>query len=189
VGVEDEWWETSYTKDAGGIITVNSDLNEPIHKVHTRALSLWRFLDTKIFSLPKEKQLAKILELKDHIIQRLNDDYQKLYFGRNMANQVVDLPFMTYQDVAYRMLALTCFSSRATSEDETTAATSTTEPVTFRWVHEDHLKRLYEFCVRTESRFARTVELQAQRVSTITGMLLFDVLLQFITFDILVIFG
>lgn len=35
-GVENELqWEQSYEKDAGGIITVTSELGEPIHKVRT----------------------------------------------------------------------------------------------------------------------------------------------------------
>ena len=51
-GVEEEQlWESSYTGSAGGIITVNSELGEPIHVVHNRCTELWRNMDNKYFSL------------------------------------------------------------------------------------------------------------------------------------------
>jgi fatty acid synthase subunit alpha len=36
-GVDGSQWEGTYTKDTGGIITVRSELGEPIHKVNNRA--------------------------------------------------------------------------------------------------------------------------------------------------------
>lgn len=39
-GVEDKLWEGTYTKETGGILTVRSELGEPIHKVATRAVKL-----------------------------------------------------------------------------------------------------------------------------------------------------
>jgi enoyl reductase-like protein len=48
-GVEDKDWESSYTGNAGGVLTVQSELGEPIHKVRacdfiagTFPRSLWR---------------------------------------------------------------------------------------------------------------------------------------------------
>jgi enoyl reductase-like protein len=38
-GVEDSPWEGTYTKPTGGILTVQSELGEPIHKVATRAVN------------------------------------------------------------------------------------------------------------------------------------------------------
>lgn len=78
-GVEKEaLWEQSYEGIAGGVITVRSELGEPIHKVATRGLLLWREFDREIFTLPPEKAAAKIAERKDYIIRRLNNDYQKV---------------------------------------------------------------------------------------------------------------
>ena len=42
-GVSDEIeWEHSYTGVAGGILTVQSELGEPIHKIATRGMVCWR---------------------------------------------------------------------------------------------------------------------------------------------------
>jgi len=60
----DSSWEESYEGVAGGIITVTSELGEPIHNVATRGVRLWHELDKTIFSLPREKQALKIAEKK-----------------------------------------------------------------------------------------------------------------------------
>lgn len=85
-------------------MTVLSELGEPIHKVATRGLELWRELDQQIFSLPADKVAQRIAEKKDYIIKRLNADFQKVYFGRKLDGRVVDLPEMTYYEVALRMV-------------------------------------------------------------------------------------
>jgi len=90
-GVTDEHWEKSYDGDAGGVVTVVSELGEPIHKVATRGIMLWKEFDQKFFSHPHVQQEKLILENKDYIIKRLNADYQKVYFGKKMDGSVVDL--------------------------------------------------------------------------------------------------
>ncbi|KAL1711802.1 hypothetical protein EV715DRAFT_278348 [Schizophyllum commune] len=46
--VDDKNWEDTYVKPPGGILTVRSELGEPVHKVATRAVKLWKELyDTK----------------------------------------------------------------------------------------------------------------------------------------------
>ena len=52
-GVEDSAWEG--IKPTGGILTVWSELGEPIHKVAMRAVKLWKEFDDTVFKLPKEK--------------------------------------------------------------------------------------------------------------------------------------
>jgi fatty acid synthase subunit alpha, fungi type len=95
-------WEKSYDNVVGGIATVRSELGEPIHKVATRGLLFWRDLDREIFSIsPKDKQAAKIEEKKQWIINTLNSDFQKVYFGRRSDGKVVDLQDMTYAEVTY----------------------------------------------------------------------------------------
>lgn len=84
-GIEsEEEWENSYHTSAGGIITVKSELGEPIHKVLTRGLEVWKDFDDQFFSLPSEKMVQKIAEKKQYIINRLNADFQKVYFGRTL---------------------------------------------------------------------------------------------------------
>jgi fatty acid synthase subunit beta len=106
VGVPDKDWEKSYEEDAGGVITVISELGEPIHKIATRGIRLWKEFDKKFFSLPGAQQEKAILENKDYIIKGLNADFQKVYFGRKRDGKVVDLDYMTYLEVT--LLCCTC---------------------------------------------------------------------------------
>jgi len=140
-GVESELhWEQSYEGVAGGIVTVRSELGEPIHKVATRGLLVWRDFDREFFSLPADKAAPKILERKDYIIKRLNDDFQKVYFGRKLDGTVVDLDEMTYQEVAYRMVDLMYIKGDG-------------KELKARWIHSDYMARVVDFAVRIEERF------------------------------------
>ncbi|KAI1806979.1 fatty acid synthase beta subunit [Daldinia bambusicola] len=109
-GLDDLEWEKTYQKPAGGggIITVRSEMGEPIHKLATRGVMFWAEMDQKIFSLPKEK---RILELKkkdtrEYIIRRINSDFQKPWFGLTTSGKAVDLQQMTYAEVVSRMIDL-----------------------------------------------------------------------------------
>ena len=84
-------WEVSYEGNAGGIVTVRSELGEPIHNVACRGLTTWRLFDQKYFLQPREKRSALILADKKWIIQQLNDNYQKPYFGRKTDGSVCDI--------------------------------------------------------------------------------------------------
>ena len=53
---EEHLWESTYDGVLGGVTTVVSELNEPIHMVATRGVLLWKELDTRIFALPAEKR-------------------------------------------------------------------------------------------------------------------------------------
>ncbi|KAJ3754689.1 hypothetical protein EV360DRAFT_11911, partial [Lentinula raphanica] len=52
-GVEDQQWEGTYARPTGGVLTVRSELGEPIHKVATRAVKLWKEFDDTVFKLPR----------------------------------------------------------------------------------------------------------------------------------------
>ncbi|CAN3357636.1 fatty acid synthase subunit beta [Diutina catenulata] len=105
-GVTDASWEQSFKKDTGGIVTVISEMGEPIHKIATRGVLLWKEFDETLFSLPKAKMVEALAKKKDYIIGRLNKDFQKPWFGQNAAGVACDLEDMTYQEVANRMLEL-----------------------------------------------------------------------------------
>ncbi|ODV81559.1 S-acyl fatty acid synthase thioesterase [Suhomyces tanzawaensis NRRL Y-17324] len=104
-GVPDDKWEQTYKKPTGGIITVLSEMGEPIHKIATRGVMFWKELDDTIFNLPKNKRVEALTKKKDYIIEKLNKDSQKPWFGKN-ASGVCDLQDMTYQEVALRMVEL-----------------------------------------------------------------------------------
>lgn len=107
-GVENESeWEKTYRGAVGGVITVQSELGEPIHKIATRGVLFWKELDEQVFALPRgEKRSEAVAKRKDWIIHKLNADYQKPYFGRKSDGHVAELHEMTYKEVAERMVEL-----------------------------------------------------------------------------------
>ncbi|KAJ3106179.1 3-oxoacyl-[acyl-carrier-protein] synthase [Phlyctochytrium bullatum] len=107
-GIADEsMWERTYKGVTGGIITVKSELGEPIHKIANRGVMFWREIDDTILSLPKEKRLPALIKKKDYIIKKLNEDFQKPWFGvKSDTGKPCDLHEMTYKEVAYRMIEL-----------------------------------------------------------------------------------
>lgn len=105
-GVDDSQWEKTYKGSAGGVITVRSEMGEPIHKLATRGVKFWAEMDQKIFSLDKKKRVAELKKQREYIIKKLNDDFQKVWFGKNSAGQTVDLEDMTYAEVVRRMVEL-----------------------------------------------------------------------------------
>ncbi|KAF8656258.1 hypothetical protein AX16_002694 [Volvariella volvacea WC 439] len=106
-GVDDNAWEGTYTKPTGGILTVRSELGEPIHKVATRGVKLWKEFDDTVFKLPKEKRAAWLAERRDEIISKLNRDFAKPWFGWKKDGSVAkDLGDMTYEETILRMIRL-----------------------------------------------------------------------------------
>lgn len=104
-GVPDNEWENTYKKPTGGILTVKSEMGEPIHKIATRAVKFWKEIDDTILSLPKNKMLEALTKKRDYIISKLNADYQKPWFGRN-AEGVCDIKDMTYFEIVERCIEL-----------------------------------------------------------------------------------
>ncbi|ORZ36810.1 hypothetical protein BCR44DRAFT_1498577 [Catenaria anguillulae PL171] len=136
-GVDDEAnWEQSYTKPTGGIITVRSELGEPIHKVATRGMMLWKELDDTVFTLPKDKRIAVLREKKAYIIDRLNKDAHRVWFGKKANGSVaMDLADMTYAEVVNRLVELTYL------------------PKLSRWIDPSYGSLLMDVLLRVEERF------------------------------------
>ncbi|MCJ1306830.1 beta subunit of fatty acid synthetase [Agyrium rufum] len=105
-GIDDQLWEKTYKGAAGGVITVRSEMGEPIHKLATRGVKFWAEMDQKIFSLDKAKRVPELKKQREYIIKKLNDDFQKVWFGRNATGEVVDLEDMTYAEIIRRMVDL-----------------------------------------------------------------------------------
>ncbi len=139
-GLEDYEWEKTYQGPAGGggIITVRSEMGEPIHKLATRGVIFWAEMDKNIFSLSKEKRREELKkkEVHDYIIRRLNDDFQKPWFGRTISGRAVDLDEMTYGEVICRMVELMFIRHQG------------------RWIDKSLAKLTGDFIRRVEQRFA-----------------------------------
>lgn len=137
-GLEDHEWEKTYKGTAGGVITVRSEMGEPIHKLATRGVLFWAEMDQKIFSLDKAKRIPELKKHRDYIIQKLNDDFQKPWFGRNKAGDCVDLEDMTYGEVLRRMVDLMYIKHQK------------------RWIDKSLTRLTGDFIRRIEERFADT---------------------------------
>jgi fatty acid synthase subunit beta len=135
-GLEDHEWEKTYKGPAGGVITVRSEMGEPIHKIANRGIKFWAEMDQKIFSLDKAKRVPELKKQREYIIQKLNDDFQKPWFGRNRAGECVDLEDMTYGEVVRRMVDLMFVKHQK------------------RWIDKTLAKLTGDFIRRIEERFS-----------------------------------
>lgn len=106
-GVVDAKWEGTYEKETGGILTVSSELGEPIHKIATRGVKLWKEFDNTVFAMPKDKRAAWLAERRAEIIEKLNKNFQKPWFGwKKNGKAAEDLSDMTYEETVLRMIRL-----------------------------------------------------------------------------------
>ena len=137
-GLNDNEWEKTYKGPAGGVITVRSEMGEPIHKLATRGVKFWAEMDQKIFSLDRKKRAPELQKNRDYIIKKLNDDYQKVWFAQNTAGQSVDLEDMTYAEVVRRMVDLMFVKHES------------------RWIDPSHARLTGDFIRRMEERFTST---------------------------------
>ena len=113
-GVDDAAWDGTYDKPTGGILTVRSELGEPIHKIATRGVKLWKEFDDTVFAQPREKRAAWLEAKKDYVIDRLNKDFNKPWFGEKADGTVVsDLGTMTYEEITRRMVRLMFVSKQS----------------------------------------------------------------------------
>ncbi|OJJ42487.1 hypothetical protein ASPZODRAFT_137287 [Penicilliopsis zonata CBS 506.65] len=134
-GVDNEAdWEQTYTKPAGGIVTVTSEMGEPIHQLATRGALLWSELDRTIFRLDRSKRVAQLQKQRDSLIQRLNADSHRVWFGRDSHGAVVDLEEMTYAEVLRRFVELTYVSAEG------------------RWIDGSYQQFLFDFLQRVQAR-------------------------------------
>lgn len=137
-GLDDGHWERTLKGPAGGIISVTSEMGEPIHVVATRGALFWAEMDRTVFKLDKSKRAAALQAKKQHIIRKLNDDFQKVWFGKKatLPQPACEVGDMTYAEVLHRMVQL-MFVGRQQ-----------------RWIDDSYRKLLLDFLVRTEERFA-----------------------------------
>ncbi|KAI9783022.1 MAG: beta subunit of fatty acid synthetase [Peltula sp. TS41687] len=136
-GLDDGEWEKTYKGPAGGVITVRSEMGEPIHKLATRGVRFWAEMDQKIFSLDKAKRVPELKKQREYIIKKLNDDFQKVWFGRSTAGETVDLEDMTYGEVVRRMVDLMFVKHES------------------RWIDRSLEKLTGDFIRRVEERFTQ----------------------------------
>lgn len=138
--VEAADWEGTIQGPHGGIISVESEMSEAIHVVATHGVMFWAEMDRTVFSLDKSKQAAIINSKREYIIERLNKDFQKVWFGEKTVEPNVTkacgLEEMTYEQVLRRMISLMYLEKRR------------------RWIDPSYWSIYRDFQVRTEERHA-----------------------------------
>lgn len=106
-GTSEADWHGTYGGSAGGVITVRSEMGEPIHKLANRAVLLWKDLDTTVFNLRDPiKRLEVLQDRHEEIISRLNSDYAKPWFAVDSRGRNVEIEDMTYSECAQRLVDL-----------------------------------------------------------------------------------
>ncbi|KAF7587174.1 hypothetical protein BBP40_007637 [Aspergillus hancockii] len=143
LGVPDSEWEKTYSGAAGGVISVISEMGQPMHKIATRGVLLWAEMDRTIFSLPRKDRVAALLKSRDHIISRLNADFAKPWFGRNADNKPVEVSDMTYGQVLNRLVDLMYVRHEK------------------RWINETYTTFVVDFAVRAIERFPADADFDA----------------------------
>jgi enoyl reductase-like protein/acyl dehydratase len=89
----DEWEKCSGPMGFGGVVSIRSELGEQIHVIATQGALTWKWFDDNVFS--DDNHCVS----DDDVIRRINNTYQKPYFG--------DLRTMTRQDVVIRFSEFT----------------------------------------------------------------------------------
>lgn len=138
-GLNDSQWEKTFKGAAGGVITVISEMGEPIHVLATRGMKFWAEMDT-IFKMPKDQMVAQLQKKSSWIIKKLNDDFQKVWFGKNTEGEAVLLKEMTYHEVLFRMVELMYISASGV------------------WIDKSLQTLTGDFVRRVEERFATNID-------------------------------
>ena len=169
-------WEDSFEAEAGGVLTVLSELNEPIHNIANRATRFWREMDKRFFSLSKDQMLAalRIPANELFVINGLNKDFQKPFFpckaDGSLARSVME---MTYYGVAGRLLQLMHPHSPQCSEVRSSSADSEPSSRNVRcactWIDHSYESKFRAWLLRIAERFwsSSPAQMQSQVVDVV----------------------
>jgi fatty acid synthase subunit beta len=148
-GIQDEEWEGTYNGPTGGVLSIVSEMGEPIHVIATRGAQLWSEMDKMIFTLDRKKQPHALANHKDYIVSRLNADFQRPWFGKKADGTACDVSEMTYAQVVRRMAELMFIGGR-------------------RWIDESYVGLVTAFLIRTEERFWHGTASGGNRLEAVT---------------------
>lgn len=141
-GIEDEAkWVKSYKGPVGGVMTIISELHEPIHVIASRGAIFWKEMEDLVFKHKGKDRVAVALANREYIIEGLNKHYQKPWFGRKSDGTPCDISEMSYYEVICRYMDLVYVKKGSI----------------MRWIDESLAITAYNFLERTEERFANVV--------------------------------
>ncbi len=135
-GVDDAEWHGSFDKPTGGVITVESEMGQPIHVLATRGMMLWKEFDQTIFSIrDKAKRLEHLRLHRDEVVDRLNRDFFRPWFAVDGHGESIELADMTYGEVLRRLCRLMFVHDQN------------------RWIDETYRTRVHDFLQLSHERF------------------------------------
>ncbi|KAL8738013.1 MAG: hypothetical protein Q9181_001152 [Wetmoreana brouardii] len=113
-----------------------AEMREPIHMLATRGVRFWAEMDELIFSHSPSKRVAVLQSKRHEIIQKLDIDFQKVWFGRTRSGRSADVDEMTYSEDLDRLVELLYVDFQS------------------RWIDASYQGLLAAFIKRTEERFS-----------------------------------
>ncbi|KAK9426783.1 putative Fatty acid synthase beta subunit hexB [Seiridium unicorne] len=139
-GVEDKDWHSAFDRPTGGVITVTSEMGQPIHVLATRGMLLWKDLDERVFSIrDSTKRVAYLRSRRNDIVSRLNRDYCRPWFAINESGENVEIEDLTYLDVLRRLCQLTYVHHQT------------------RWIDASYRQLVDDYIRLVEERFGRVL--------------------------------
>ncbi|ORX74095.1 hypothetical protein DL89DRAFT_253981 [Linderina pennispora] len=136
-GLANSEWEKTYSGAHGGVVTTFSEYGELMHVIATRGAIFIKELHETVLSKPREEQPKLLNARKDYIIQRLNSDHVRPWFGQKADGSTCDLEEMTYMEVANRLAGLLYVKHQQ------------------RWIDPSYLDLFSTFLRHAENRFTR----------------------------------
>ncbi|KIA75623.1 fatty acid synthase beta subunit [Aspergillus ustus] len=138
-GIEDDGtaeWTRSEQREVGGVISVISEMGQPMHVLATRGMRLWHEFDRKFFSIRDTDRLrTELRQNRDDIINRLNRDYARPWFAMIDSGEAVEIEDMTYGQVLRRLSQLTYVQHLK------------------RWIHASYCVLVHDFLYIAQARF------------------------------------
>ncbi|KAL4784879.1 acyl transferase domain-containing protein [Aspergillus varians] len=135
-------WTPSEHQAVGGVISVISEMGQPIHVLATRGMRLWHEFDRRFFCIRDPGRLqATLQQHRVEIITRLNADYARPWFAIADDGQPVEIEDLSYRQVLCRLCLLTFVGHQS------------------RWIDPSYLRLVHDFIRLVHARFGSWFQL------------------------------
>ncbi|KAL4876810.1 putative sterigmatocystin biosynthesis fatty acid synthase subunit beta [Aspergillus karnatakaensis] len=135
-------WTACEHQAQGGVISIVSEMGQPIHVLANRAMGLWHELERRFFSIREPERLrAALQQSRAEIIKRLNEDYTRPWFAMTDDGHAVENEDLTYRQVLRRLCSLMYVSHQS------------------RWIDPSYLNLVQDFLRLVHGRLGSSIPL------------------------------
>ncbi|KAL4769282.1 putative sterigmatocystin biosynthesis fatty acid synthase subunit beta [Aspergillus nidulans var. acristatus] len=128
-------WTECERNALGGVISVTSEMGQPIHVLANRGMRLWKEFDGRFFSIRDPERLkAALKQHRDEIISRLNNDFARPWFAQTDSGKPTEIGQLSYRQVLRRLCQLTYVQHQA------------------RWIDASYLSLVHDFLRLAQGR-------------------------------------